>query len=196
MLNFQGCLTLTTFFLQGRTLLGHDYVFWCGDFNYRVNMCREDVLHCVKNKDWETLLSADQLKIEKENGNVFDDFNEGEIDFAPTYKYDLFSDDYDTSDKCRVPAWTDRVLWRRRTPQGPLPDDWSEGEVVWYGRAELKQSDHRPVLAVIDIQARKVDTAKREQVLSDLISRLGTHDGTVVVRPCTNVDITDELVEA
>ena len=100
------------FFLQGRTLLGHDYVFWCGDFNYRVNMCREDVLHCVKNKDWETLLSADQLKvkisnfrshfghceltklnvdsyfqIEKENGNVFDDFNEGEIDFAPTYKY-------------------------------------------------------------------------------------------------------------
>ena len=47
---------------------------------------------------------------------------------------------------------------------GPLPDDWSEGEVVWYGRAELKQSDHRPVLAVIDIQARKVDTAKREQV--------------------------------
>ena len=63
MLNFQGCLTLITFFLQGRTLLGHDYVFWCGDFNYRVNMCREDVLHCVKNKDWETLLSADQLKV-------------------------------------------------------------------------------------------------------------------------------------
>ena len=35
---------------------------------------------------------------------------------------------------------------------------------MWYGRAELKQSDHRPVLAVIDIQARKVDTLKREQV--------------------------------
>ena len=27
------------------------------------------------------------FQIEKENGNVFDDFNEGEIDFAPTYKY-------------------------------------------------------------------------------------------------------------
>ena len=36
------------------------------------------------------------------------------MDFAPTYKYDLFSEDYDTSEKCRTPAWTDRVLWKRR----------------------------------------------------------------------------------
>ena len=47
---------------------------------------------------------------------------------------------------------------------GPLPAGWGEGEIVWYGRAELKQSDHRPVLAVVDIQARVVDTDKREQV--------------------------------
>ena len=48
---------------------------------------------------------------------VFAGFNEGPVDFAPTYKYDLFSDDYDTSEKKRIPAWTDRVLWRRK----PLP---------------------------------------------------------------------------
>ena len=60
-------------------MLSHDYVFWCGDFNYRINMCREDVITCVKNSDWETLLSADQLKIEHGNGNVFEDFNEGTI---------------------------------------------------------------------------------------------------------------------
>ena len=64
---------------QGRTMLSHDYVFWCGDFNYRINMCREDVVTCVKNSDWETLLSADQLKIEHGNGNVFEDFNEADI---------------------------------------------------------------------------------------------------------------------
>jgi phosphatidylinositol-bisphosphatase len=39
------------------------------------------------------------------------------LSFAPTYKYDLFSDDYDTSEKMRIPAWTDRVLWRRRKPK-------------------------------------------------------------------------------
>ena len=45
---------------------------------------------------------------------VFRGFIEGDLDFAPTYKYDLFSEDYDTSEKCRTPAWTDRVLWNRR----------------------------------------------------------------------------------
>ena len=48
---------------------------------------------------------------------VFRAFFEGKIAFPPTYKYDLFSDDYDTSEKMRIPAWTDRVLWRRRKPR-------------------------------------------------------------------------------
>ena len=48
---------------------------------------------------------------------MFRAYIEGKILFAPTYKYDLFSDDYDTSEKMRIPAWTDRVLWRRRKPR-------------------------------------------------------------------------------
>ena len=53
--------------MQGRTLLSHDYVFWCGDFNYRINMARDDVKANVAKKDWDTLLSADQLKVNYEN---------------------------------------------------------------------------------------------------------------------------------
>ena len=56
---------------------------------------------------------------------VFQGYIEGDLTFAPTYKYDQFSDDYDTSEKCRTPAWCDRVLWRRRAWGGgdprPLP---------------------------------------------------------------------------
>ena len=44
---------------------------------------------------------------------MFQGFIEGPTNFAPTYKYDMFSDDYDTSEKLRTPAWTDRVLWKR-----------------------------------------------------------------------------------
>jgi len=62
---------------------------------------------CILNKSFN-------FKVQQEQGNVFKNFQEGPITFAPTYKYDLFSDDYDTSEKCRQPAWTDRVLWKRR----------------------------------------------------------------------------------
>jgi hypothetical protein len=35
-------------FLQGRTVLYHDFVFWCGDFNYRLNMSRDEVKAAVE----------------------------------------------------------------------------------------------------------------------------------------------------
>lgn len=99
------------------------------------------------------------------------------MNFAPTYKYDSFSDDYDTSEKERIPAWTDRVMWSYHSPyktsmqpsnsvgKGAHPTDvllvtkdhmsspsscagscdhnWNPGQLMFYGRAELKTSDHR-----------------------------------------------------
>ena len=53
-----------------------------------------------------------------------------------------------------------------------------------YGRADLKQSDHRPVIAVLDVQARVVDKMKREKVISDIVTSLGPSDGTVISTPC------------
>ena len=73
-------------------------------------------------------------------------------------RYDLFSDDFDTSDKARVPAYTDRVLFRRRVPGGAVSTDWSPGTVLSYTRAELKQSDHRPVLATFQVRRNVVFT--------------------------------------
>lgn len=163
-------------------MLSHDYVFWCGDFNYRINMCREDVLTSLRSNDMETLLSADQLKIEHANGNVFEGFQEADITFPPTYKYDLFSDDYDTSEKARVPAWTDRVLWRRRQLTKDPVANWSHGTCKWYGRADLKQSDHRPVLCIIDVEVHRVQEDKREEVFQEALKELGPPDGSVLMQ--------------
>ena len=55
---------------------------------------------------------------------------------------------------------------------------------MFYGRADLKQSDHRPVIAVLDVQARVVDKMKREKVISDIVTSLGPSDGTVISTPC------------
>lgn len=37
---------------------------------------------------------------------VFEGYEEGPLLFRPTYKYDVGTDDYDTGEKHRIPAWT------------------------------------------------------------------------------------------
>ena len=145
-------------------------------------MDKDEIKDLVKQNLLASILEKDQLVVQKEAGNVFNDFTEGDITFPPTYKYDLFSEDFDTSEKCRAPAWTDRVLWRRRKNiQDESCYDWNSGKLIHYGRAELKQSDHRPVIAIIDIEISHIDTARRQQVFHDVIRDLGPFDCTIVI---------------
>ncbi|XP_063059389.1 synaptojanin-1 isoform X2 [Engraulis encrasicolus] len=191
-------------FPMGRLLYSHDYIFWCGDFNYRIGLPNEEVKEHVRQKNWDALIAGDQLVDQKNAGLVFRGFIEGKLDFAPTYKYDLFSEDYDTSEKCRTPAWTDRVLWKRRkwnfnktaeemnvvgSPSGAEEEEdfnWSPGILKYYGRAELKTSDHRPVMAVIDVDVLEVDPDARHQVYKDVIALQGPPDGTILVSLCSS----------
>uniref|UniRef100_A0A8C6P2B5 phosphoinositide 5-phosphatase n=1 Tax=Nothobranchius furzeri TaxID=105023 RepID=A0A8C6P2B5_NOTFU len=199
---------------QGRLLYSHDYVFWCGDFNYRISLPNEEVKDLIKQQNWDALTAGDQLLEQKNTGMIFRGFIEGMLDFAPTYKYDLFSEDYDTSEKCRTPAWTDRILWKRRKKKtsskisdifravictGEDPDySWSPGSLKYYGRAELKTSDHRPVVAVIDVDILEVDPEARHQVYKDVIALQGPPDGTILVSLCTSGPddyFSDELID-
>eukprot|EP00063_Salmo_salar_P010452 XP_013985287.1 PREDICTED: synaptojanin-1-like [Salmo salar] len=191
-------------FPMGRLLYSHDYIFWCGDFNYRISQPNEEVKELIRQQNWEALTAGDQLVDQKNQGLVFRGFIEGNLDFAPTYKYDLFSDDYDTSEKCRTPAWTDRCLWKRRkwnfdktaeemNMAGPVGEaeeqqqyPWSPGDLKYYGRAELKTSDHRPVMAVIDIDVLEVDPDARHQVYKEVIALQGPPDGTILVSLCSS----------
>ncbi|XP_060054590.1 synaptojanin-1 isoform X4 [Erinaceus europaeus] len=186
-------------FPMGRMLFSHDYVFWCGDFNYRIDLPNEEVKELIKQQNWDSLIAGDQLINQKNAGQIFRGFLEGKVTFAPTYKYDLFSDDYDTSEKCRTPAWTDRVLWRRRKwPFDRSAEDldllnasfqdgskilytWTPGTLLHYGRAELKTSDHRPVVALIDIDIFEVEAEERQNIYKEVIAVQGPPDGTVLV---------------
>uniref|UniRef100_A0A8C4HLF6 phosphoinositide 5-phosphatase n=1 Tax=Dicentrarchus labrax TaxID=13489 RepID=A0A8C4HLF6_DICLA len=187
-------------FPMGRLLYSHDYVFWCGDFNYRISLPNEEVKDLIRQQNWDALTSGDQLLDQKNAGLVFRGFIEGKLDFAPTYKYDLFSEDYDTSEKCRTPAWTDRILWKRRkwnfdktgatSTSGENEEDpenpWSPGILKYYGRAELKTSDHRPVVAIMDVDILEVDPEDRHQVYKDVIALQGPPDGTILVSLCSS----------
>ncbi len=176
-------ITRKASFPMGRSLNSHDYVFWCGDFNYRIDLTNDEAKQLIRDKDWETLLSADQLRVQQKEGKVFRNYIEGEINFPPTYKYDLNSEDYDTSEKCRVPAYTDRILFKKRYPTS-VGEDMSSlnyGKIIHYGRAELKTSDHRPIIAEFFCEILDVDSEKRSLVFRNVLEQLGPLDATVIV---------------
>ncbi|KAG6434067.1 hypothetical protein SASPL_105688 [Salvia splendens] len=120
-------------------------IIWLGDLNYRLassSTCG-DTYDLLNMNDWQTLLLKDELRMEQKAGRVFKGFQEGEIYFAPTYKYIANSDRYVVApkDKRRTPAWCDRILWK------------GEGvEQMYYTRGESTLSDHRPVYSLFSVQ--------------------------------------------
>lgn len=81
-------------------------------------------------------------------------FSEQEINFPPTYKFDKGTKVYDTSEKQRIPAWTDRILFLSR--QNLI-------EPLLYNSCQnLTFSDHRPVYATFKITVKIINhTIKR-----------------------------------
>ena len=49
---------------------------------------------------------SSQLRSAMDSRQAFSGYEEGPLLFRPTYRYDLGTDRYDTSEKARIPAWT------------------------------------------------------------------------------------------
>eukprot|EP01080_Neovahlkampfia_damariscottae_P009143 gene9143-1231_t len=118
--------------------LKQDFVYFFGDFNYRLNLTREEVLNLIEKKKYSTLMEYDQLTKEKFKNGVFKNFEEEEIDFPPTYRLDRGTNTYDTSKKKRIPSYCDRIFIR-------APEH--EYECVLKPEVNLNEnvSDHRPI---------------------------------------------------
>ncbi|MBA0562751.1 hypothetical protein Golob_007774, partial [Gossypium lobatum] len=140
-------------------IIEHDRVLWLGDLNYRVALSYEKTRTLLEDNNWDILLEKDQLNIERDAGRVFNGFKEGQIHFAPTYKYSDNSDTYagetvKSKKKRRTPAWCDRILWHG-----------SGIEQLCYDRGESRFSDHRPVSSMFFVEvevARKSDNKFRK----------------------------------
>ena len=144
-------------FTRGRAIDDHDAVIWLGDFNYRIGLDNETARRLVKKNDWERLYENDQLNINMVAGRAFPYYSEARILFPPTYKYDPGTDDYDSSEKFRIPAWCDRIL---RKGIGLRQ--------IAYDTAPLRFSDHRPVWATFICTVSAVDQMKQTALAREL----------------------------
>jgi hypothetical protein len=126
--------------------------------NYRIDQRRDAIVATVNAGEYESLFAYDQLlrEMKHNRGFRFRSFAEGPLAFAPTYKYDRRSSEYDSSEKRRLPAWCDRVLWRSCDP----------GRVrqLHYRRYEANVSDHRPISAGFAMTVKAVRHDLRARV--------------------------------
>lgn len=140
---------------DGSMILDHEICVLSGDLNYRIDtMGRDTIARAIAGGNLAKLLDRDQLLVSRRRNPAFRlrAFTECPISFNPTYKYDVGSDRYDTSEKHRSPAWCDRILYR-----GP-----GKIKQLSYQRHELRVSDHRPVTGNFIIRVKSVSASRRK----------------------------------
>ncbi|XP_066521279.1 phosphatidylinositol 3,4,5-trisphosphate 5-phosphatase 1 isoform X2 [Hoplias malabaricus] len=130
------------------------HLFWLGDLNYRVDLPSgeaENIVVKIKQQQYQELLSRDQLNIEKGSGKIFLDYEEEEITFPPTYRFErdtrekyAYTKAKATGTKYNLPSWCDRVL-RKSYPMVHVA-------CHSYGCTnDIMTSDHSPVFATFDV---------------------------------------------
>ncbi|KAL5126937.1 Type IV inositol polyphosphate 5-phosphatase 11 [Glycine soja] len=127
---------------------------WLGDLNYRLQgIDTYPARSLIEQNLHRRLHGKDQLLQEAGRGQIFNGFCEGTLNFKPTYKYNKGSSNYDTSHKIRVPAWTDRILFRI--------EDENKMEATLHSYESMDEiygSDHKPVKAHLCLRLRQIPT--------------------------------------
>lgn len=141
------------------------HLFWLGDLNYRVEMQSTEAEYMVtkiKQQQYQELLSKDQLNMERSEGKVFLHFDEEEITFAPTYRFERYTREKyaytkakATGTKYNLPSWCDRVLRKSY----PLVHVICHA----YGCTnDIMTSDHSPVFASYEVGVASQFVSKQD----------------------------------
>ncbi|KAH6881636.1 Endonuclease/exonuclease/phosphatase [Alternaria rosae] len=141
---------------DGSMILDHEICILNGDLNYRIDaMPRNTVVAAVQQGNLAKLLERDQLLLSRKRNPGFRlrAFTEMPINFAPTYKYDVGTDNYDTSEKQRSPAWCDRLLYRGLGRIKQL--DYRRHDTI-------KVSDHRPVSGRFKLRVKTINSKRQD----------------------------------
>ncbi|EHY51917.1 Inositol-1,4,5-trisphosphate 5-phosphatase 1 [Exophiala dermatitidis] len=172
-------------FQRNRSIEDHEIIVWAGDFNYRIGLGYEKVRALVsqamtgpekvREEALGKLYENDQLNIQMVVGNCFNYYREGRVKFLPTYKYDIGTDDFDSSDKQRIPAWTDRIVWKINHRSTAV----QAGEILGTQMKQLEYnsvmalrfSDHKPVYATFEMGILVVDEEKKEALTKKMYAK-------------------------
>ncbi|KAK9450024.1 Endonuclease/exonuclease/phosphatase [Limtongia smithiae] len=155
-------------------------VFVFGDLNYRISMDRKDLEQLVNKADYNGVLAWDQLRREIKEESVLFGFQEGCISFPPSYKYDIGTSTFDTSEKARIPAYTDRVFFT------PYP---SLSLLDYESFMHYISSDHKPVAASFELRIPLIDVDKRAEIVKRLMRDLDARENES--RPKVEVERTE-----
>lgn len=146
-----------------KTIKDHDQIYWLGDLNYRItDLDPRLVKDWIENENYPKILEYDQLVKQHRSQTVFVGFKEGNINFRPTYKYDMGTDNWDSSEKNRAPAWCDRILWKGDSIE----------QLEYRSHPILRISDHKPVSSVFDAKIRIIDAIKYRKIHEEVMKKL------------------------
>ncbi|XP_020571774.1 type II inositol polyphosphate 5-phosphatase 15-like [Phalaenopsis equestris] len=154
-----------------------DMVVFMGDFNYRLfGLSYDEARDMVSQRCFDWLRDKDQLRAEMKAGKVFQGMREGQIKFPPTYKFEKHQPGlsaYDSSEKKRIPAWCDRILYRDNrsisVAECSLECPVVSSIALYDGCMDVTDSDHKPVRCIFSIEIARVDRRVKRQEFGEIL---------------------------